>query len=225
MSSRRFTLRHLIIFSVLCVWTTAGAAPDTEPWRFDAALSLHRFEQQIKTEVGGERGERLVEESGLGFSGIVTYQIWGPFSAGLYTRYDLGVRKAARFDQIVDGRTVTVGEVGGNYSELWAGPLIRAQWKAVFAELGYGLIGLRHDEARDDLLDESGDSDAALKTSNTVSWLLNLGGAVPINDTLALAVRLEYRVRYYDRRDNPLVDKLVHGTQNFTPFVGVAWHP
>ena len=194
-----------------------------ETWRFDGALSLQRFEQQIKTEIGGERGERLVEDFALGISGIATYKLWGPLSAGLFTRFDVGTRKAARFEEIVDERTVTVGEVGGDYTELWVGPLIRAQWKMLFAELGYGLVGIRTDDARDDLMDENGDNEAALNTSRTIAWLVNLGGGVPINESLQLAIRLEYRVRYYDRRDQPFVDKLVHGTQNFTPFIGVAW--
>ena len=219
---------HLYAFGMLLVVSIvvpAYAAPNESPWRLDAGLSLHRFEQQIKTEIGGERGERLVEEFGVGFSGIATYQVWGPLSTGLFARYDVGTRKAAQFDRIVDQRTVTVNQVGGDYSEFWLGPILRAQWRALFVEFGYGLLGIRDDDARTDLRDEDGGTDASLKTSPTVAWLLNLGGNVPITETLHLAIRMEYRVRYYDRRDTPLVDELVHGTQNFTPFIGLSWTP
>ncbi len=215
----------MVFLATIGVFALGGQVQAEETWRFDGGLSLTRFEQQIKTEIGGERGERLVEEFAVGFAGTATYRVWGPLSAGLFTRLDVGTRNAARFEQIVDERTVTVGEVGGDYNELWVGPLIRAQWKTLFAELGYGLMGIRSDDARDDLMDEDGDNESALKTSRTIAWVLNLGGGVPINKTLQLAIRLEYRVRYYDRRDTPLVDKLVHGTQNFTPFISVAWTP
>jgi hypothetical protein len=215
---------NVLLTTLACV-VLSGHAQAKETWRFDGGVSLTRFEQQIKTEIGGERGERLVEALAFGFSGTATHRVWGPLSAGMFTRFDIGRRSAARFERIVDERTVTMGEVGGDYNELWVGPLIRAQWKTLFAELGYGLVGLRNDDARDDLVDQGGDNEAALNTSRTVAWILNLGGGVPINKTLELAIRLEYRVRYYDRRDEPLVDKLVHGTQNYTPFIGVAWTP
>ena len=223
------TKRHVHAILTLLLMTVFPLAGYSEPaaadWRFDTGLTLNRFEQQIKTEVGGVRGERLVEAFEFGFSGIATHRIWGPLSGGLYARYDIGARKAGRFEGIENGRTVTTGETGGAYSELWFGPLVRAQWAFVFAELGYGLLGIRSDDARDDLPDEAGDTDNPLRTSKTVAWLLNLGGDVPINETVSLALRLEYRVRYYDRRDKPLVDKLVHGTQNFTPFIGIGWTP
>ena len=222
----------MVTLGILGAWTLpngAHAEPDAPPaverWRLDGGLTVSRFEQQIKTEVGGARGERLVEELILGLAGIATYRFWGPLSAGMYARFDVGRRNAARFEGIVDGRTVTVGEVGGDYHELWLGPLIRAQWRRVFAELGYGLVGVRDDDARGDLADEAGDNKAPLRTSRTVAWLLNIGGSLPVADTLDLVIRFEYRVRYYDRRDAPLVDKLVHGTQNYTRFVGVAWIP
>ena len=149
--------------------------------------------------------------------------MWGPFSGGLFARYDIGTRQAAKFQKVVDGRTLTIGEVGGDFSELWLGPIVRTQWRALFVEVGYGLIGIRHDDARDDLPDQDGQTDDALRTSPTVAWLLNVGGSVPITTTLHLAIRLEYRVRYYDRRGGPLAEDLVHGTQTFTPFIGVAW--
>jgi hypothetical protein len=42
--------------------------------------------------------------------------------------------------------------------------------------------------------------------------------------TLDLVLRLQYRIRYYDSRgSSALAGGAVHGTQNYTPFVGVAW--
>jgi hypothetical protein len=42
--------------------------------------------------------------------------------------------------------------------------------------------------------------------------------------TLDLVHRLQYRIRYYDSRgSSALAGGAVHGTQNYTPFVGVAW--
>jgi hypothetical protein len=202
-----------------------GSGDDASRWRLDGALSLSRFEQQIKTEIGGERGERLVEAVEIGFQAITTYRVWGPLSVGAFLRYDTGTRNAARFSRILDNRTVTDEGVGGAYDELWVGPLIRAQWRGLFAEFGYGAVGLRNDDARVDLPDTEGDTKAALRTSSTVAYLLNLGGVLALTETLDLALRLEYRVRYYDRRDHPLVDTLVHGTQNYTPFIGVSWAP
>ncbi len=47
---------------------------------------------------------------------------------------------------------------------------------------------------------------------------------MPASDELSVALRVEYRVRYYNRRGgHALADDTVHGTQNLTPFMGVAW--
>ena len=165
------TKRHMhaiLALLLIMVFPQAGySEPAAADWRFDTGLTLNRFEQQIKTEVGGVRGERLVEAFEFGFSGIATHRIWGPLSGGLYARYDIGTRKAGRFEGVENGRTVTAGETGGAYSELWFGPLVRAKWAYIFAELGYGLLGIRSDDARDDLPDEAGDTDNPLRTSKT----------------------------------------------------------
>ncbi len=101
--------------------------------------------------------------------------------------------------------------------------MVRAQWRTLFVELAYAPLGIRSDDARTDLPSESG-TDSALRTSFAIAWYAALGGGVPVTDDLEVVLRLELRVRYYDRRgDGKLVDNLVHGTQNFTPFVGVAW--
>lgn len=219
----RLTLLALLTPLALLTLPPAHAA-EPEDFRFDLGATFHRFEQQIKSEIGGARGERLVEESALGLSAVATWRAWGPLSVGLYGRFDTGSRNAGRFVGLDDqDRTVVEGEVGGDFSELWVGPLIRAQWRMLFVELGYGALGMRWDDARGDLPTADGDTDAALRTSPTVAWLAAIGGQIEVIERLDVVFRVEYRVRYYDRRDDALVDELVHGTQSFAPIVGVAY--
>jgi len=119
---------------------------------------------------------------------------------------------------------VTSGEVGGAYQEVWLGPLLRVNWQTLFIEGGYGALGLRWDDARDDLPNTSGDTEGPLRTSPTVAWMLAAGGGVPLTEHLQLVLRVEYRVRYYDRRGGEeLADAIVHGTQNLSPLFGVSW--
>jgi hypothetical protein len=213
------------------VWVTAVvtllAAPSAaEPrWQLDGALALGRFEQQAKTEVGGARGERLVQESQLSYLNLLAYRIWGPISVGGYFQIDLGSRSAARFAGFdSEDRTLTEGQVGGAYTEYWAGPLIRLSTGHLLFELGHGSLGARYDDAREDLSSEDGNTEGALGLRPSIAWMVNAGGRLPITRCLHAVLRLEYRVRYYDRRaGKPLEDRLVHGTQNLTPFFGLAW--
>ncbi|MCB9547610.1 MAG: hypothetical protein H6706_17420 [Myxococcales bacterium] len=217
-----------MVRTILGLMLLAGAASAAEPpetWRFDLGLTLSRFEQQVKAEIGGARGERLVEESMVGLMALATWRAWGPLSVGWYGQIDAGGRRAGRFVGLdADQKTIVEGEVGGDFTEIWTGPLVRAAWRGLFLELGYGLVGWRDDDARGDLRDADGGADAALRTSPTVAWAVGLGAALPVWESLDVVLRLQYRVRYYDRRgDADLADSLVHGTQNFTPFFGAAW--
>ena len=214
-----------IFMLACCVWAVPTFALADNPWRLDSALTLQRFEQQVKTEVGGVRGERLVEQTHLGLMVMGSYTVWGPLSFGAYLQYDVGFRGAARFSTFAaDGTAMVVDETGGAYQELWAGPFMRVHWQTLFAELGYGAVGIRDDEARDDLVDTEGNADDALRTLPSVAWFLGLGGGIPVSSNLEVVLRLEYRVRYYNRRGSlNLRDETVHGTQEFTPFAGVAW--
>lgn len=207
-----------------CCWPAAAQAGDPR-FRMDTGLTVSRFEQQVKTEVGTEPGQRLVEETQIGLLHLLTYRFWGPLSAGGYLQVDRGERQAARFAGFdADGKTVVAEEVGGAYTELWMGPLIRAEWRAAFVEVGYGALGARHDDARTDLPTTNGDTNGALRTHPTIAWLFTIGGTLPVTEDLGVALRLEYRIRYYVRRgSSPLADDVVHGTQNVTPFAGVAW--
>ncbi len=194
--------------------------------RLDLGLTASRFEQQVKTEIGGIRGERLVEETEVGVHGMATWRLVGPLELGIFSQFDMGTRQAGRFVGFEEGATIVEGEVGGDYSEFWLGPLTRVAWKGLFAEVGYGLVGIRSDDARSDLATAGGDTETALRTSPTVAWLVGLGGALPVWNDLHVVLRIEYRVRYYDSRGSePLTDEIAHGTQNLTPFFGVAWLP
>ena len=84
-------------------------------------------------------------------------------------------------------------------------------------------MGIRWDDARDDLQTAEGDASGALYVKPSIAWLAAVGGGVPMTASLELVFRLEYRVRYYDRRGDPLKDSVVHGTQSITPFIGVRW--
>lgn len=217
-------MRSILI--VFCIWATPLAAQADAPWRLDLGMTIHRFEQQVKTEVGGVSGERLVEQTHLGLLAMGTYNVWGPISLGAYLQYDLGFRAAARFTSFApDGTPMVTDETGGGYQEFWAGPLLRVHWRTLFLELAYGAFGVRSDEARDDLTDTEGNTEDALRTSPSVAWMMALGGGIPVRDHLEVVLRLEYRVRYYNRRGSgSLANEMVHGTQEFTPFAGIAWH-
>ena len=131
--------------------TTSSAAERL--WRVDGGLMFSRFEQQVKSEVGGVAGERLVEEQQVSLAALGTYRIWGPLSLGMYVRYDVGERAAGKFSHFDEdtNKTVISDETGGAFHELWIGPLLRAQWRTLFVEIAYGAFGMRTDDARDDL--------------------------------------------------------------------------
>lgn len=229
------TIRALWV--VLWVAMTAGVAaqpaPDwwvqEEDFRIDGGLTFSRFEQQVKSEIGDDPGEKLVEASEFGINLFATYRVWSVFRLGLFTQFDVGLREAARFSGFdADGRTTVTQQVGGDYSELWLGPLLRIQYWTLFAEIGYGALGLRWDEARDDLPTAEGDTESALQTHPGIAWLVAFGGGVPVLEDLQVVFRIEYRVRYYvsrggDRLDPSGNDEISHGTQNLTPFIGIAW--
>ena len=195
--------------------------------RIDTSATFSRIEQQAKTEVGAPRGERLVEDTELGTHLTVTYEFGQHFAAGLFGQFDIGARRAGRFAGFDDsGETTLVDKSGGRFSELWIGPIIRGKYRFAFAELGYGLATFRRDRGRTDLPTSSGDTGSAFRTLPTVSWSMSIGAQFPVTETLDVSARLNWRIRYYDRRGSgPLADDIVHGTQSFQPFLGMVWHP
>lgn len=219
----RMCVGALSVGLLICLSSNA-LAQDHPRWRVDAGLAFSHFEQQIKVEIGGARGEKLVTDSELGLNVFATYNPLAYLGVGMFAQANIGRRDAARFERIgADNKTVTTGEVGGGYQELWVGPLLRGQYKTLFAEVGYG-FGARDDDARDDVPSRSGQTETVLYTSPTVSWLFAVGAGVPLTPSLQAVLRVEYRVRYYNRRsDGLLADNLVHGTQNLLPFVGLGW--
>lgn len=217
--------------SVLLLVASPALADDTwtdaedETWRLEAALTFNRFEQQVKSEVGGTSVDPVVQESSVGVAFTATYNVWRFFRLGLYAQLDAGNRSAGRFTGLdAEGNPVVVSE-GGRFLELWLGPVLRVQWRGLFAELAYGALGVRRDRARDDLPDEDGDVDGLFRVSPRVAWSFGLGAFVPVHANVDVVIRLQYRVRYYDQRGgSSLANDVVHGTQNLVPFVGVAWH-
>jgi hypothetical protein len=221
----RHTYRLALVVIATSLFLAATVRAGEPRWRLDGGLNFSRFEQQVKVEVGGVAGERLVENTEFGWLQMLSYRLWGPVAIGGFMQFDAGRREAARFSGFdAEGRAVVSGVVGGGYQELWYGPMVRLAYARVFAEVGYGAFGARHDNARDDLPSESGDTGGALRTHPRIAWVIAAGGGVPIDDDVELVLRLEYRLRYYNRRGGePLTGGIVHGTQSFTPFAGVAW--
>ena len=192
--------------------------------RIDASLGFSRFEQQIKSGLDGARGERLVENFELGLLFDATHQVFSWLSVGLYTQFDVGNREAATFAGFDStGAATTAGRVGGRYSEFWLGPLLRFQWRMIFAEFAYGAIGVRHDTARSDLPNQSGNL-GDFRTHPGVAYMFAVGWYHKITENLALSLRMQYRIRYYNRRGSEdLQNNIVHGTQNYSPFIGLSY--
>ena len=139
-------MRSKILLLVLI--TCPATIQAEESWRVDGGLTFSRFEQQVKSEVGGVAGERLVEETEFGITALASYRVWGPIALGLYVQYDAGSRSAGKFTGFdADGKTVIGNETGGSFHEFWVGPMIRAQWRTLFIELAYGAFGMRMDDA------------------------------------------------------------------------------
>jgi hypothetical protein len=193
--------------------------------RADSGLTFSRFEQQVKSEIGGTRGERLVESTELGLLLTGAYSLHALFEVGLFAQGDLGFRSSGRFVGFDPSGAARVdSETGGAYQEVWLGPLIRGRYGPAFVELGWGALGLRWDDARDDLPSTTGETDGALARDPAIAWLLAAGGAVPLADRVDLVLRLEYRIRYYtSRAGHPLAGEIAHGTQNVTPLIGVGY--
>ncbi len=222
----RRTSGFLIFAVVFAVGADGQASPaGAQPWRLDASLGLSRFQQQAKPRVGTPRGERLVEHNALSVALHGAWRVHRLLAVGAFAEVDAGLRRSgelAGFDD--EGRATVEPSVGGSYAEVWAGLMLRGQWRGAFVELGYPLLARRWDRGRDDLPAEDGDTDGAFAPSLTVRWMAALGGAVPITRGLDLVVRLEWRIRYYDQRGGvELVDGIVHGTQEIRPLIGLAW--
>jgi len=215
-----------LILTALLLCTAHTRAQDSLRWGIQAGLTFSNSQQQVKAEVGDPRGERLALSLDFGVMTMATYQVWDYAHVGLFVQYDRGDRVSARFNGFdpATGRTVTKDKYGGKFSEFWAGPFVRAQWRYFFGEFGWGLIGIRDDALRADLPSASGDTTGTFDLLPSVAVYAGLGVQVPFNEKISLVVRLEYRLRYYEgRAGDPFMNNFEHGMQNITPFVGVGW--
>lgn len=219
-----------LVVVVLAFAASAASAQEREPYelervRLGASLTYSSFEQQVKSEVGGTSVEPLVVDRAFGMHLTATANLWRFVRLGVFFQIDAGKRSTARFEGLVDGEPEVTALGGGRYWEVWLGPLLRLQWRFLAAEIGYGLVGARRDRARDDLPDGAGGTSDAFRTSPRVAWHFALAAYAPVHPALDIVIRVQYRVRYYDRRGGvSLRENVVHGTQNLTPTVGIAWH-
>jgi hypothetical protein len=195
------------------------------PWRIESAITLSHFQQQVKAEIGDDRGQRLVYEEAIGFVLTGGYRIYRHFNIGIFAQYDGGKRTLAVFDGFDDEQKARVrDELGGAYREFWFGPLLEFSWKTLAAAAGYALIGIRSDDARADIPAQDGDISSAFRTHPTIAWMFSIGAAVPVYSRFDLVVRIQYRARYYDRRGSKeLFDAIDHGTQSISPLIGIKW--
>ncbi|MFK8058608.1 MAG: hypothetical protein AB8B78_00790, partial [Polaribacter sp.] len=189
----------------------------------ELGFTVSRFEQQVKKEVGGAKGDLISDETN--FSTIVTggYQLSKYFSIGAFVRYDTGKRFNALFDGFnAQNETIVTGRIGGNFSEVWIGPMLRLHWRQLYFSSGYALFGSRVDDARNDIKSSSGATTGSFSTHPRIALQFHLGGAIPITKKLEAFFALEYRIRYYDERGGKeLVDNIILGTQNILPFAGL----
>ncbi len=221
-------MRQLGVAAALVAFVALGGRDaGAEPIRIDGALGFSHFQQQAKPRIGTPRGERLVDQTAVTIGTTVTYSLHRYLAAGVFAEFDRTTRRAGElvgFD--ADGRATIDPAIGGRSTELWAGLVVRGEWRWLFADLGYGLITRRWDTGRDDLPAADGSTDGAFRAEPAVRWMLTLGAAIPVRPNLAIVFRLEWRIRYYDQRgDQPLRDGIVHGTQEIRPLFGVAWQP
>lgn len=217
-------MRPQIIFFVLLVVQSLFSQSDSD-FSVDGGFIISHFQQQVKQEVGDPRGERLVHENEFGFLISGRYSFNDYISGGIFLRTDFGKREMALFDGFdSEGKTRVKNRIGGNYFELWFGPEIILHWDLLFAEIGYGLIGIRNDDGRNDIPSNTGNISGSFTTSPSISWMFSLGAYIPLLEKLNVLLKIEYRLRYYDERNGePLINNIDHGTMNISPIIGISY--
>lgn len=218
-------MNKTLLLLALLVWSIQGKSQDNSKYIVDFTGTFTHFEQQIKTEIGGTKGELLIADTEFTAQFIGLYRLSPIFSAGWYVQEDIGNRENAQFDSFDEkGATKVVNLQGGRFTEFWTGPIVRAQYSFAFAEVGYGLVGFRNDKARTAILNKDGEANGDFTTSPTVAWLGSVGFQGSLTEYLNLQVKLQYRVRYYNKKGGvELAQEAVHGTQNLTPMVGFSY--
>jgi len=189
----------------------------------ESAFTFSHFEQQVKSEIGGAKGELIVDDTNLSFLFAGGARLFKAISVGAFFRYDQGTRNNSLFNGFdSNGQATIINTLGGDYSETWIGPFVKLHYKQLFFSIGYGLFGQRTDDGRPDV--EASDSNLGdFSLDPSVAWVFNIGGNVPLTEKLGVYFGIEYRARYYNERGGVLLqDNIVFGTQNFTPLFGVS---
>ncbi len=166
--------------------------------------------------------ERQIEGPGLdaAVSRHLTLSTWAAAYYDVYSGLELGAFVA--FDYGF-ARTAAGGP-GLDVWELDLGLGVRYRFADIaFVELGWMPLMLRSDDSRVDLPNTAGDTDGLFVGSRSVAWLLGFGVNVPLSDSVALLLRLDYRIRYFvSRGGEDLAGGLEHGGQSIVPRVGVS---
>jgi hypothetical protein len=220
-----------LIFLVIYIAFTMSKADALRPAVYNERVSLgasftvNMFQQQVKPEIGDERGERLTFDYGLGLDIYGYYMINEYIEVGAFIRYDNGSNRAAMFDSISPtGTAVTSGTIEGDNNEFWIGPRLLIRYEGLFGEFGWGVWGMRNDESRTDIPDKNGNTDNALDLNPAFAMQINLGYELRLSKNWGAFAKLEWRLRYYDgRAGEPLFDEIEHGTMNLNPFIGINY--
>jgi len=217
--------QQVISLIILLLTQIIVIAQESAPWRIEGGFTISHFQQQAKSEIGGPKGDELVNNFEFGLIVTGTYEFNEYFAVGLFTRFDTGERNMAMFDGFDEqGRTMVKNKVGGSYNEFWIGLMIRGIWKQFSLDVGYAPIGVRSDDARTDLPSTSGSTSDSFETHPTIAWMIALGGNVPVGETIDVFIKFEYRVRYYDKRGGEnLAGNVNLGSQSIAPLLGVVW--
>lgn len=217
--------RCIFSFYLLLIPSIAYSQDSTQ-WRLEGGITFSHFQQQVKSEIGGPKGDELVKNTQLGFIVTGTYEFNKYFAAGLFTEFDTGERNMALFDGFdEDGRAMVKNNVGGSYNEFWFGLLIRGIWNQFTLDVGYAPIGMRSDDARTDLPSISGSTSDSFETHPTIAWLIAIGGYIPVGKSIDIFLKVEYRVRYYNKRgEENLIGDANLGSQSIAPIIGLAWN-
>jgi hypothetical protein len=215
----------LLLVSIILLSPIIAFAQDSTPWRVEGGITISHFQQQVKSEIGGPKGKKLVNNFEFGFIATGGYAFNKYFATGVFTRFDTGERNMANFDGFdEEGRTQVKNKVGGSYNEFWLGLMIRGMWNQFTLDVGYAPLGIRSDDARTDLPSSSGTTTDSFETHPTIAWLIALGGNIPVGQAIDIFIKVEYRVRYYNKRGGENLEGDVNlGSQSIAPIIGVAF--
>lgn len=213
-----------ILFLGLSLLLLGSSSVLAREWSFQVGTGFSHFEQQVKSEVGGKKGDILVNDSEFNLLVNATTRIWGNLGLGVFAQADWGHRSAGLYNGLDSENSATVnGSIGGAYSEYWLGPLVSYELKSVFFQLGYGAFGRRIDDSRKGIVNDKGSNSGSFSLSPTVAWLIVTGGRFDLDDNLELEIKVEYRIRYYDQRAGENLEfGITHGTQNLSPLIGLS---